>query len=244
MASPLEETLSSIKSHAAVNNGFYDAWTAAPFAVEKLEVFARNYLAWVEAFPSALAILVQSEEDVRAKTSHAKTLYSELGYGNADKAHSVLLKTFLHSLGHRMQVRGDLAQSAPFDTLLPSTQALIDGEKWLYGHKHGACSAGAQLALEWQAYTMLRRLYDGARNYMSLWSDEDEFHQDCEYFYVHIGSAEKDHKAESLLGTERYAADAESMGLLVTGFERHLSLIAGFWNGIHANGNCMAVARA
>ena len=94
-------------------------------------------------------------------------------------------------------------------------------------------SFGAQLALEWQAYTMLRKLYDGARNYLPLWSNPDEFHEACEYFYTHIGAAEKDHKEESLNAVQRYARDEDSLAWIVEGYRRHLKLISDFWFGLY-----------
>jgi hypothetical protein len=115
--------------------------------------------------------------------------------------------------------------------LLPSTQALIQGERKAYGTPDLAF--GAQLALEWQAYTMLRKLYDGARNYLDLWSIPDEFHEACEYYYAHIGAAEKDHKDESLLAVRRYTGDAKRLTAIQEGYDHHLDLIAGFWQGLH-----------
>ena len=115
--------------------------------------------------------------------------------------------------------------------MLPSTQDLIEGERELY--QDALKSAGAQLALEWQAYTMLRQLYDGARNYLPLWSNPDEFHEACEYFYTHIGAAEKDHKQESLKAVKQYAADEASLARIIEGYNRHLKLISGFWEGLH-----------
>ena len=80
---------------------------------------------------------------------------------------------------------------------------------------------------------MLRKLYDGARNYLPLWSNPDEFHEACEYFYTHIGAAEKDHKEESLNAVRRYARDEESLARIVEGYHRHLKLISDFWQGLY-----------
>jgi hypothetical protein len=108
---------------------------------------------------------------------------------------------------------------------------LIEGEQELY--RDARRSLGAQLALEWQAYTMLRKLYEGATNYRSLWPDPDEFHEACEYFYAHIGAAEKDHKDESLNAVKRYAVSEESVSDIVEGYDRHLELISDFWHGLY-----------
>jgi hypothetical protein len=80
---------------------------------------------------------------------------------------------------------------------------------------------------------MLRKLYDGARNYLPLWSNPDEFHEACEYFYTHIGAAEKDHKEESLNAVRRYARSEENVAPIIEGYHRHLKLIADFWLGLY-----------
>src|SRR5947209_18470795 len=203
------------------------------FPVEELEVFARNYGAWVKSFPDALAVLVASTDDLDAKGEYVKTLYSEMGYGNPRKAHSVLLDDFFRELARRLGEGGRLDRDRLERDVevLPSTRALIKGERELYGDAQ--MSFGAQLALEWQAYTMLRKLYDGARNYLPLWSNPDEFHEACEYFYTHIGAAEKDHKEESLNAAKRYAVDDRSLARIIEGYNHHLKLISNFWEGLH-----------
>ena len=114
--------------------------------------------------------------------------------------------------------------------LLPTTRELVQGEQDLY--RDPQMSFGAQLALEWQAYTMLRKLYDGARNYLSLWSNPDEFHEACEYFYAHIGATEKEHKEESLKAVKRYATSEENLAKILEGYRLHLDLIFNFWRGL------------
>lgn len=235
MADDLVALLEGIKRHAALNNRFYQTWTQTPQSIDALKIFARNYSAWVVSFPDTLAVLVFSTADHDAKVEYAKTLYSELGYGSADKAHSVLLANFLRDLGARMDVGSPLASpNLERDTpVLRTTHDLLEGERRLYGHENRLIAVGAQLALEWQAYTMLRKLYDGARLYAPLWDDEDEFHEACEYFYVHIGAAEKDHKAESISAVRRYLDSRRAFEIVAAGYHEHLDLIARFWNGIH-----------
>lgn len=229
----LEAMLAQITSNPAVDNVFYREWASRRLTIEELQIFARNYGAWVKSFPNALAVLLAATHDLEAKTEYAKTLYSEMGYGNAAKVHSVLLDNFLAELASRMGHEHKLDRAAlnKSTELLPATRALIEGEQQLYGDTQ--MSFGAQLALEWQAYTMLRKLYDGARNYLDLWSDPDEFHGACEYFYAHIGATEKDHKEESLHAVKRYAIDEESVAKIEEGYRRHLDLIFNFWKGLH-----------
>lgn len=236
----LQETLSTIRQHPAVNNAFYDAWLGGQLTPRQLEVFAENYSAWVRSFPDCLATLVGTTKEIDAKVEFAKTLHSELGYGDPTKAHSVLLDSFFLALGRRMGNEGAILAALQAPAPLDSTKALIHGEAALYCDQNRRKAAGAQLALEWQAYTMLRKLYEGARNYASLWNDEDEFHEDCEYFYAHIGAAEKDHKVESLKGVEQFMPNGEGLSEVLEGYNAHLELIAGLWNGIAAKAEMTA----
>jgi len=236
----IERQLAEITSHQALNNAFYREWMSRTLGIEALALTARNYGAWVKSFPDALAVLVGSTDDLDAKVEYVKTLYSEMGYGCRDKAHWVLLDAFFAALAAKMGHPGrlDRERLEREEPLLPSTRALIDGERELYGSADLAF--GAQLALEWQAYTMVRQLYEGARNYTSCWSNADEFHEACEYFYVHIGAAEKEHKDESLHAMRRYARDEGSIARIHRGYREHLSLIAGFWNGLYESTRRMA----
>ncbi|MEN3329176.1 MAG: hypothetical protein V7638_3983 [Acidobacteriota bacterium] len=233
MTNGLEKLLEEITSQPALENDFYRKWMSESFSIEELEVFARNYGAWVKSFPDAMATLVLGTDDIDAKNEYVKTLYSEMGYGNPTKAHSVLLNLFFNELSKQLGANGRLDPDRlerEFE-MLPTTRELIDGEQELYGDSQ--MSFGAQLALEWQAYTMLRKLYDGARNYLPLWSNPDEFHEACEYFYTHIGAAEKDHKEESLNAVRRYALDEHSLSRIIDGYHKHLKLIAEFWLGLY-----------
>jgi len=104
--------------------------------------------------------MISSTRNIEARTEYAKTLFSEMGYGNAEKAHSVLFDAWLAELGTRLGApEGLLWKNSEKDLApLPETLAMIEGEKAMYGSDN-ATGAGAQLALECQAYTMLRKMY-------------------------------------------------------------------------------------
>lgn len=245
MTGALEQLLQETTNHPALENAFYREWMSRGMSIEELEVVARNYGAWVKSFPDALAILIVTTSNLDAKGEYVKTLYSEMGYGNPNKAHSVLLDSFFKELARKIgqESRLDRERLEVEVDLLPSTADLIEGERKLYSD--ALKSVGAQLALEWQAYTMLRKLYDGARNYLPLWSDPDEFHEACEYFYAHIGAAEKDHKEESLNAAKQYAVDDRSLMRIIEGYNRHLELISNFWEGLYdATAGWRAISRA
>lgn len=233
MTTALETLLTDITNHPALNNDFYHHWMTKQLTIDELAIFARNYGEWVKSFPDALAILLVTTDDIDAKTEYVKTLFSEMGYGNSEKVHSVLLNNFFQELVRKIEPAGgaDWNQLKQSVDLEPTTRELIKGEQDLY--RDPQMSFGAQLALEWQAYTMLRKLYDGARNYLPLWSNPDEFHEACEYFYAHIGATEKEHKEESLKAVRRYATSEESLARMMDGYHQHLDLIFNFWRGLH-----------
>ncbi|AMV48342.1 iron-containing redox enzyme family protein [Paraburkholderia caribensis] len=229
----LESLARTVYESGALNNDFYDLWTGSSLDVRQIAVFARNYGEFNRAFPEVLAVMISSTRDIRAQAEYAKTLYSEMGYGQPDKVHSVLFDAWLAELGERLGDRATLEWSRLERDLkvLPETRALIEGEKHLYGSDN-AIGAGAQLALEWQAYTMLRKLYNGASRYKSLWRAEDAFHESCEYFYAHIGATEKEHKIESLEAARQFVTDPDSLERVRHGFRAHLALFEAFWNAV------------
>lgn len=230
----LTDLASSVYGSKALHNAFYDAWTSRALAIDDVAIVVRNYGYFVRSFPEILATMIMSADNVAARTEYAKTLFSEMGYGQLRAVHSELFDRFFVELSDKL---GDRARLSPAGVaalpLLPETVALIEGEKTLYSGD-SAKAAGAQLALEWQAYTMLRQLYDGACNYRGLWNDADEFHSACEYFYAHIGAAEKEHKLESLNGAIELDVDLAARDQIVVGFHEHLALFEGFWNAIAA----------
>lgn len=230
----LGKLTAGIASHRAVNNRFYRRWISKSLSIEGLKVFVRNYGAFVISFPNAMAAIILTTDDLEAKTEHVKTLFSEMGYGNARKLHSILFDNFFGELARKLGCEGSLNRSNLEEMeVLPSTQRFIDGERMLYGNEKPQIAVGAQLAQEWQAYTMLRQLYEGARNYIPLWSNADEFHEACEYYYVHIGAAEKDHKEESIRAAYKYGQDEATMALVTEGFNQHLDLYVDFWEGMY-----------
>lgn len=230
---PIEALARTVYTSSALNNEFYDLWRSRPLTAKQIAVFTRNYGEFNRAFPEVLSVMISSTRNVAARTEYAKTLFSEMGYGVEEKAHSNLFDAWLLELGKKLGEPETLRWQNVETNLdpLPETLALIEGEKKMYGGDN-ATGSGAQLALEWQAYTMLRKMYDGATLYKPLWDVEDEFHEACEYFYAHIGAAEKEHKIESLNGARQFHVDSNSRLKIQNGFRTHLDLFGSFWNAI------------
>lgn len=81
---------------------------------------------------------------------------------------------------------------------------------------------------------MLTRLYEGVRNYKSAYETDDDFHEACEYFYVHIGEAEKDHKAQAVISAAAVCQDEDDLAVVTEGFTRFVNLTADYWSGVAA----------
>ncbi|PZU68644.1 iron-containing redox enzyme family protein [Sphingobium sp.] len=238
---PIETLARTVYTSGALHNDFYELWTSTMLYPRQIAIFARNYGEFNRAFPEVLSVMISNTRNVEARTEYAKTLFSEMGYGQVDKVHSVLFDAWLAELGKKLGapdalIWENIERDVP---VLPETIALIEGEKRLYSADN-ATGSGAQLALEWQAYTMLRQLYDGASLYKRFWDNEDEFHEACEYFYAHIGATEKEHKIESLNGARQFHVDEASRLAIEEGFTQHLDLFANFWN---ATGRAMQAAQ-
>lgn len=230
----LTHYINNIKSHKALNNGFYTEWMTKQWPIEYIALFARNYWEFSWNFPKVLAELIIHTTDNASRLEYTKILYSELGYGQKDKIHSHLFEEFLTNLSEKMGrphylSLENLQKNFP---LLQTTTQLIEGEKKLYS-ENLAVGAGAQLALECQAYLMISQLYEGARNYMNLWSNISSFHESCEFFYIHIGSAEKDHREQALTAIHSIIKyDPQLTQQAIYGFNKHLELFANFWDGL------------
>lgn len=229
----LEGLARSTKKHRALDNEFYNLWTRERLPFEALEVYAHNYVKWIETVPDQIARSFLSVNELPAKCETVKNLFSEMGYGDPEKSHLNILKVFLNELLTRAGGRPYVLGENP-ELILPSTTRLIKEQRWLFGHELPQISSGALLAQEWQAYTMLVKLYEGTRLYADLWEDPDDFHEACEYFYIHIGDAEKEHKILAVNAALKYLHTQDDFETIRDGWSEFLELLYEFWEGIAA----------
>jgi hypothetical protein len=225
----------SVFSHEALNNRFYDRWLGGPLDLQNLEVFARNYLARTINTSTMVALSFMGTEDLKAKVEVVKNLFSEFGYGVLEKAHIVLLQNYLIDLLSRVSGRNYTLSDLLALPVLDSTLQFSAGQRDLYtndGQKQNQKHVGTLLAQEWLAYSMLTRLYEGARNYKYLYPSDDDFHEHCEYFYIHIGEAEKEHKIQAIKAATQVCATPRDITEVTDSFNRFLDLTATYWNGI------------
>lgn len=217
--------------HPAVRNAFYQLWMTEQLTPDEVELVARNFYARVSRTPIRIALAFLNMNDITAQAETVENLYDEMGHGDPTKAHSVILRDFLQTLLSRM--RGHdvdlLTTKAP---VLASTERLIEESEKLFNSPHPQEVCGALLAQEWHAYPQLVYLYEGVRNYRHHFELE-EFHENCEFFYLHIGATEKQHKIHSLSTAAKACHTTEDVEHIERGFTTYLNLLADNWTEIH-----------
>jgi pyrroloquinoline quinone (PQQ) biosynthesis protein C len=221
----------SVKQHPALNNGFYKLWMSQRLSAHQIELFARNYYERVSKTPDRIALAFLNMTDTRARAETVQNLYDEMGNGSPAHAHPIILREFLEKLLTRLH--GRPVRFAELQApVLPSTRTLLS-EGWkIFSRPDPAWVCGALLAQEWHAFTQLVNIYEGVRNYMDLF-DLEEFHESCEYFYLHIGSAEKAHKIHAVSTAAQMCETSKDLDLLRGGFDAYLNLLAENWEEIY-----------
>lgn len=229
----IKELAESVESHPVLSNNFLRRWQSERLTVIELSVLVRQYGAWIQHFPKALAQLIQNSTSEVERSEHESTLRSELGNGDGTKAHWRLFDHFFNVLAEKLNEKGKLERPYLVKTqaIHQSTQELIDEEIKLYGDSDRALAAGAQLANELQAFHMLNSLYEGARNYAESFGGTAPFHMHSEYFLIHLVE-EKDHMRESVAAAIAVVKSEQDLSSLRKGFMTHLNLIAGMWQEI------------
>ncbi|KPM55185.1 hypothetical protein ACG83_14990 [Frankia sp. R43] len=230
----IEKMASSVFRHEALRNDFYERWTTRSLPAEEVRVFAVEYLTRTIRTSEMVALSVVNTADRAARTECVKNLFSEYGGGDPEKVHLTLLENFLADLLGRVSGYSVTIDELYHESPLPSTLAFSSGQRALFTSADQRVVQGALLAQEWLAYSMMVRLYEGFRNYKSYYSSEEEFHEHCEYFYVHIGEAEKEHRIQAVESAAHVCTDPTDLARVQVGFDGFLDLTVEYWRGVEA----------
>jgi hypothetical protein len=219
--------------HPALNNAFYLLWCERELPVDDVELVAKNFYEHVAPTANRLALVFLSMPpgEVQARAETIENLSDELGHGDPCKVHSVILRNLIEELLSRMHGK-EVTFEALTAEVLPTTSKLVEQGAALFASTQPEIGCGALLAQEWHAYLQLIYLYEGFRNYMGYFSLE-EFHENCEYFYLHIGATEKEHKIHSISTAARMCRTTEQLDYLEQGYTAYLDLLAEYWAGLH-----------
>ncbi|MGY3847850.1 iron-containing redox enzyme family protein [Streptomyces hydrogenans] len=219
-----------VPSREALNNEFYSRWMGGPLAHPEVRVFAEQYLACT-VNTSVMVALVLNTSDLKARVECVKDLHSEYGNGDASKAHLVLPEGFLGDLLTGIEGFSVSAEEVGGTLALSTTQAFSSGQRALFESDDQRVVQGALSAQEHLAYSMLTRLHEDVREYEGVYETDDDFHGACEYFYAHIGEAEKDHKAQAVTSTAEVCRDEGDLAVVTEGFTGCVTLTAEYWRG-------------
>jgi pyrroloquinoline quinone (PQQ) biosynthesis protein C len=226
----IKKLTDKLKSHRALDNGFYRLWMSEQLSGPQLRVFANNYYHRIYPTVDRLARAFVVTEDLVSRAAFVQNINDELGDGDANGAHVRLLARWLDGLLKACTGEGFDVNRSDAD-LLPATRRLTEQSLKLCSSSAPAAN-GAILAQEWHAYMQLVNIYEGFRNYLSCYDLED-FHNQSEYFYIHIGWAEKEHKEQSILTAARSCKSASDIAELGEAYLTMLDLIADFWDALH-----------
>ncbi|MCA4964830.1 hypothetical protein [Pseudomonas sp. Y24-6] len=235
MMGKIQSLAESVLTHNALDNIFYRRWLAGPLPLADVEVFARNYLARTTQTSLRVALPLVNTGNLYEQLEIIKKRYPDKGHGNREKAHLTRLENYLIDLLSRLSgqpYRMDKLTALP---VLDSSHTFNREKLRLYidgDHENPRRILGALLAQEWLAYPMLIRLYEGARNYKHLYANNDDFHKHCEYFYIHIGDAEKEHQIQAVKAASQACNTDQHIEEVSAAFNRFLMLTQQYWDGI------------
>lgn len=215
----------------ALDNEFYKLWMKEKLNPTQLEIFVDNYYHWIAPTVDRLAMTFVATKDLISRIEILHNIRDELGGGHLDGVHIFVLRRWLDGL---------LTKNAghPFKNVDPSTTVLLPATSALTTKslelcvRSAPCANGAILAQEWHAYTQFVMLYEGFRQYMQAY-ELDEFHDLCEYLYIHIGWAEKEHKEQSIITAVRSCANDQDLAELEYGYNTFIDLLGDFWDQLH-----------
>jgi len=222
-------------SHGALNNKFYDLWRERRFNKDEFRIFTINYFARVHATTHRISLALTSIDDWVSRIEILNNLTDELGHGSRENVHVLVLARWIDSLGSKL---GMDDFSVEYKKL--GDQLISDKTKFFISETNELCSSGpmqacgALLAQEWHGYSQLALLYEGFRNYIDLY-ELDDFHDVGEYFYVHVGKAEKEHKIQANIIAGRNCRTSEDFEILKQSYYRYLDLLESFWCEIYDN---------
>ena len=230
-AESIRSIAETVRTHPALDNRFYNLWMSEPLRPDQVELLAVNFYSWTAPTVQRIAAALGNMADARSRFETVHNLHDELGKGDFDSNHVLLLRRFFDWFLGAMYGR-EFRMDESRAEVLPATRRLNEEAMTLFRDQRPQVAAGALLAQEWHAYPQLVNLYEGVRNYKDLF-DLYEFHENCGYYYIHIGEAEKEHKEQSIISAARCCRDVRDVQLLKKGFYGLLDLLSGFWDDLY-----------
>lgn len=224
-----EEMRAEVLRHGAINNPYLDRFETGALTDVEMRMFAVEFYSFARFFPKILVAQLVNTEDEAVADELTQVLYSELGDGCTKHRHELLYRDFLRSMGI------DVHQ-AMVGTMLPSTQAYINGMEQLYSSGSHARALGASFGLENMAITMWDHLIPGlVRLHQDRYPAMDltyfTFHRELES--THEKAMENAVKViEATAGVRSGQMSPIEVGDFRNGMITVLDYLEGFWKGL------------
>ncbi len=217
------------RDHAVFHNPFYDLWKSRRLTYQQFNVFRKNYEYRIAATVGRISRALVTIDNIDARLCLWENLGDELGHGNPDRVHIRIFNIWASQLAKRLAAAA--ADDATEVSILPATRRFVDVTNEMC-ESDSLSAVGAILAQEWHGYSQIAFLYDGYLLYRDLFAGE-EFHDFAEYFYVHIGRAEKEHQVQALAIAKLICSSREDFLSVERAFFIYLDLLDSFWAEIH-----------
>jgi pyrroloquinoline-quinone synthase len=207
-----------IKQTDAIDNAFYRRFRSGGLSKEQLQLFADNYYLYIRTFPQILAGLSHRVDDESIRVELAKTIVSELGDGEAGKAHFLLFERAIGALGVTPHQIDEVDH-------LPEATALVEGIRQMFLRDDPAVALGAHYTIEFTGLPMITSLYEGFRTYPGSTTES------MEYFYLHL-LVESEHVEWITAGVRPNLGVPEREQAVEHGALHMAELLGNFWGGL------------
>ncbi len=175
----LASLVSELEQHPVNCNVFFQAFKDQYVRREQLELFLKQYRYFCKHFVKLLEGLLYKTpvDQVEMRIELVKTLHSELGSGQIERAHIRLLDRFARALG---VTETELDRTRP----IPEVETYMQVLHRLFIESDYLVALGAELAVEKTAAAEFKYLYPGLKKY-KLFHEED-----LEFFMLHLKEEE------------------------------------------------------
>jgi len=217
----LASLVNELERHPVNSNAFFETFHVRVLTRAQLRTFVRQYHYFCKHFVKLLEGLLYRTpvEQVDMRSELIKTLHSELGSGNPQRAHIRLLNKFAKSLDLD---EVDLDRTVP----IPEVVAYLGLLHRLFIESDHLTALGAEMAVEVTAGSEFRYLYPGLRQYSAFNEDELIF------FKLHLNE-EQCHSAWLIDAVQRTARTRDEYDRVAAGARETADGWQQFWSGLY-----------
>lgn len=226
-------------------NDFYQLWDSKTLTTNQLEIMLANYFFRtiqtvtrvcdvVRALIDPL-LIIQSPLYRKAIINNLENLCDELGYGENQNPHILLLCEWINTLLHKAGSKNIPIEEHYTKFVTAETQEFVKIQKDLYNDESLLVVGGASFAQELFADYMMKQLNNGyVKNYQHLFKNKEEFNLTTKYFSVHLDEGTEENHAllieEVIKLICNTPEDFEKVNYSYDCFER---ITSNFWRSIY-----------